>query len=48
MSAQITSAITIVVIGALGALSFLFFAWLAQVHEVSSGLRMIKSKVMRS
>jgi len=48
MSAQLTSAITIVVVGALGAVSFLFFAWLARVHEVSSGLRMIKSKVMRS
>jgi putative peptidoglycan lipid II flippase len=48
MSAQLTSAITIVVVGAIGAVSFLFFAWLARVHEVSSGLRMIKSKVMRS
>lgn len=48
MSAQFASAITIVVIGALGAGSFLLLAYLARVQEVSSGLRMIKSKVMRS
>ncbi len=47
-SAQVTSAVTIVVIGAIGAGAFVLFAWLVRVQEVSSALRMVKSKVMRS
>jgi hypothetical protein len=47
-SAQVTSAVTIVVIGAIGGGAFVLFAWLVRVQEVSSALRMVKSKVMRS
>jgi len=48
LAAQLSSAITIVVLGLVGVASFIALAYLMRVHEVSSALRMVKSKLTRS
>ena len=48
LGVPLQSFILIVVIGVIGTASFLLFAWIARVHEVSTAVRMVKSKMMRA
>ena len=48
LGVPLQSFILIVVIGVIGTASFLVFAWIVRVHEVSTAVRMVKSKVMRA
>jgi len=48
LAAQLSSGVAIVVLGVVGVASFIALAYLMRVHEVSSALRMVKSKLKRS